>query len=301
MVWSFSGRMSPPAPRAVILVVDDNPSMRETARAILRRLDLDVREADSGAAAVAAIRRQQFDLALIDFVLPDISGLDVIVELKRQGVSVPWLLMSGWITTPVAVEAMRLGAIDVVDLPFDIERVVTSALRDRPPREAIRWPSLPDPAQLRAPRSAAERWALLVLRGCAADHDLKTIGDWATAAGISYSALTESCRLVGIRPHHARDFLRMLRLLFQSNGRLKDLEHGLDVNDHRTLKALFARAGLAGRRDDAAIPLREFLAVQQFVDPTCDAVRLMVEMVEPGDNLQPQAVPSAKLPSKFPA
>jgi DNA-binding response OmpR family regulator len=293
--------MLPAAPRAVILVVDDDPSMRESAGAILRPLDLDVREAASGAAAVAALRRQRFDLALIDFILPDISGLDVIVELKRHGVSVPWLLMSGWITTPVAVEAMRLGAIDVVDLPFDIERVVTSALRDRPARTAIRWPPLPPPVRLRSPRSAAERWALLVLRGCAADHDLKTIGDWATAAGISYSALTESCRLVGIRPHHARDFLRVLRLLFQSNGRLKDLEHGLDVNDHRTLNALFARAGLADRRDDATISLRGFLDAQQFVDSQCDAVRLMLEMIDPVENLPPQAVPSAKLPPKFPA
>jgi hypothetical protein len=182
-------------------------------------------------------------------------------------------------TVPVAVEAMRLGAVDVVDLPFDIEQVVTSALSHLPRRATAQWPRVPPASLLRHPRSAAERWAFLVLRGCAADHDLKTIGDWASAAGISYSALTESCRLVGMRPHNARDFLRILRVLFDSNGRLKDFEHGLDVNDHRTLKVLLERAGLAGRRGGGAISLREFIEAQRFVDPACEAVRLMLETI----------------------
>lgn len=271
--------LRPSSPHASILVVDDNAGARETAGAVLRRLDFDVNEADCGAAAIAAIRRHRFDLALIDFLLPDVSGLDVIVELKKDGISIPWLLMGRWMTVQVAVEAMRLGAVDVVDLPFDIEQVVTSALSQLSQRAATQWPRVPPPSLLRNPRSAAERWAFLVLRGCAADHDLKTIGDWASAAGISYSALTESCRLAGIRPHTARDFLRMLRVLFYSNGQLKDFEHGLDVNDHRTLKALLERAGLAGRRGGGAISLREFIEVQQFVDPACEGVRLMLKTI----------------------
>ena len=271
----------PRTPHASILVVDDDPDTRETAATVLRPHNLDVHEADSGAAAIAALRGRRFDLALIDFVLPDISGLEVIVELKKDRISVPWLLMSARMTTSVAVEAMRLGAMDVVDLPFDIEQVVTSALRDLSQQGAARarWPSVPPPSQLPSPRSAAERWAFLVLRGCAADHDLKTIRDWASVAGISYSALTENCRLVGTRPHNARDFLRMLRALFHSNGRLKDLEHGLDVNDYRTLKTLLARAGLVAGRDAGEISLREFIDAQQFVDPACEGVRLLLEMI----------------------
>ena len=309
------------APHASILVAHHDPRARQTAAAVLRPHNLDIHEANSGAAAIAAIGAHRFDLALIDFVLPDISGLDVIVELKKVGISVPWVLMSAWMPTSVAVEAMRLGAVDVVDVPFDIEQVVTAALRDLPERAAARWPSVPSASQLPNPRSAAERWALLVLRGCAVDHDLKTIRDWASAAGISYSALTESCRLVGIRPHDARDFLRMLRALFHTNGQLKDLEHGLDVNDYRTLKALLARAGLAAGRRGGEISLREFIDVQQFVEPACEGVRRMLEMIGGVDRRAPshataavhagngaavtRSLPlpylSAKLPPKFPA
>jgi hypothetical protein len=240
--------------------------------------------------------------------------------LKKHRISVPWLLMSGWMTTSAAVEAMRLGALDVVDVPFDIEHVVTATLIGLSHRADARWPRVPPASELRGPRSAAERWACLVLRGCAAAHDLKTIRDWAAVAGVSYSALTESCRLAGLRPHDSRDFLRMLRVLFHQNGRLKDLEHGLDVNDHRTLKTLLARAGLTGSRDGAAISLRGFIDGQQFVDPACEAVRMMIKMIGERDgvelpgsasiayegdaacaSLSYPAVPAAKLPTKFPA
>jgi CheY-like chemotaxis protein len=289
------------AAQASILVVDDDARARSTAGAVLRPLNFDVREVDSGAAAIAALRTNRFDLALIDHRLPDISGLEVIAELKKDRISFPWLLMSASMTTTIAVKAMRLGAVDVVDQPFDIEQVVTSALRDLAQRAAAHWPRLPP--LLPSPRSAAERWAGLVLRGCTADHDLKTIGDWASTAGISYSALTENCRLVGIRPQNARDFLRMLRVLFLANGRLKDLEHGLDVNDQRTLKALFARAGLAGRRDGGAISLRSFIDTQQFVDPTRESVRLMIEMIGGADSPAPSrlALTPAKFPTELPA
>jgi hypothetical protein len=162
-----------------------------------------------------------------------------------------------------------------VALPFDIEKVVISALRD----VSTGWPPLPAPSLLSRPKSAAERWACLVLRSCVAEHDLKTIRDWASVAGVSYSALTESCRLVGIRPHDARDFLRMLRALSHASGRIDNLEHGLDVNDHRTLKTLFERAGLPLGRATGTISLDEFIGRQQFVNPACEGVRLMLKMI----------------------
>ncbi len=261
--------------------------MRAVAGAVLRPLEIAVHEAQSGAAALVAIRSRRFDLVLIDFTLPDISGLDLIVELKKERLFVPWLLMSDQMPTSIAVKAMRLGAVDVLEQPFDIARVVTTALRDLPPRRyEVEWPNVPSASQLGSPRSAAERWAFLVLRGCAAEHDLKTIKDWASDVGISYSALTESCRLIGIRPHDARDLLRMLRVLFRSNGLLKDLEHGLDVNDHRTLKTLMARAGLQGDRQDKTISLREFIDRQQFVDPECEAMRLMMKTLDHMDRVR---------------
>jgi ActR/RegA family two-component response regulator len=267
-----------------VLVVTGDTRARETAGAVLRRLAIEVHEADTGATAIAAIRARSFDLALIDFRLPDISGLDIILALKKERGAVPWLLMSEWMTTPLAVEAMKRGAIDAVELPFDVENVVVSALSRVLKGERTRWPRVPPASVLPTPRSAAERWACLVLRGCAAEHDLKTISAWASVAGTSYSALTESCRLVGIRPHDARDFLRIFGALCRVSGRTEHLEHGLDVSDHRTLKSLLERAGLAVRRTTGVISLREFVDRQQFVDPACEPVRFMLKMIAPLDD-----------------
>ena len=76
-------------PRRSVLVVDDDAGTRETTVSVLRCLKMSASEADTGAAAIAAIRARQFDLALIDFRLPDISGLDVVIELKKARLSVP--------------------------------------------------------------------------------------------------------------------------------------------------------------------------------------------------------------------
>jgi hypothetical protein len=175
---------------------------------------------------------------------------------------------------------MRLGALDAVQLPADIEVVVLSALDGLARQGVVGWPRMCPMAALPSPRSAAERWAFLVLRGCSAPHDLKTIGDWASVAGISYSALTDSCRLVGIRPHDARDFLRMFRALWSANGQTTHLEHGLQVNDFRTLKTLFLRAGLTMGPAPAAISLSDFIAGQQFVDPASESVKAMRKMID---------------------
>lgn len=277
MTIASSTRTSVPA--VAVLVVDDSAASREMVGCVLRCLNIHISEADTGAAAIRALRSRRFDLALIDFRLPDISGLEVVIELKKDRISVPWLLMSGLMTPPLAVAAMRLGAIDAVELPFDIEKVVGSALREL----SAGWPRIPAPSLLSRPRSAAERWAFLVLRSCAAEHDLKTIRDWASVAGVSYSALTESCRLVGIRPHDARDFLRMLRALSHANGRLESLEHGLDVNDHRTLKTLFARAGVPLGYATGTISLCEFIDRQQFVNPACEGIRLLLKTIGAGE------------------
>ena len=105
-------------------------------------------------------------------------------------------------------------------------------------RPAFGWPS---PAR---PGCAAERWALHVLKGCRSSGDVKTLTQWALSAGVSYTSLRESCRLVGIRPHDARDFTRVLRAVINSQGQQCDPEVLLDVSDSRTLATLFERAGL---------------------------------------------------------
>jgi hypothetical protein len=120
------------------------------------------------------------------------------------------------------------------------------------------------PVRIPPPRSTAERWAVRVFKAAQADGDLKTIADWATFVGVSYSSLCESCRLLGIRPHDARDFMRMLRALIQSRATGCQPEALLDVSDRRTLNRLISRAGFGGRVSVSSID--DYLRGQRFVD-----------------------------------
>ena len=129
------------------------------------------------------------------------------------------------------------------------------------------------------PRSTAERWAVRVLKASESDGDLKTIADWAMFVGVSYSSLCESCRLLSIRPHDARDFARILRVVIQS--RLNDCqpEALLDVSDRRTLNRLVSRAGI--RLDDRHrfTSIDDFLRRQQFVDPNNQGLTALRRML----------------------
>jgi DNA-binding NtrC family response regulator len=115
-------------PRPEILVVDDDLGARETTKLILNNAGIATREVETGSAAIRACQAQRFDLALIDFGLPDMTGLDVVTQLQAQGICCPFILVSGWMTAPIAIEAKRLGALDAVSRAVDIEHHGRSAL-----------------------------------------------------------------------------------------------------------------------------------------------------------------------------
>jgi hypothetical protein len=114
------------------------------------------------------------------------------------------------------------------------------------------------------PHSAAERWAGYVLRACDSEGDLKTLAEWARFAGVSYSSLRESCRLLGIRPRDARDLARVLRALVRSTHGADGIAALLDARDERTLASLMNRAAL-NRHSDRSVAVTDFLESQDFV------------------------------------
>ena len=124
------------------------------------------------------------------------------------------------------------------------------------------------------PGSVAERWALHVLKGCDSTKDLKTIEDWAVFIGVSYSSLRESCHLLGIQAHDARDLMRILRVVLKSRTYRCSPEVMLDVSDGRTLEKLLRRAGLDRTGTNNLTP-EQFLQHQHFVAPENAALRIL--------------------------
>jgi len=248
--------------RMRLLLVDDDPSSLETGELLLRRAGYDVESACTGRDAVRLLLARDFDLALIDYCLPDISGLDVIQTVKNEGLAVNWILFSGFMDYEVARQAGNLGAIRTLALPIDLETVVAEAAKT-PPKSHGWWKqSLPRHI---VPRNAADRWAHLVIRACDAEQDLRTISHWASSVGCSESTVIAACRVLNTSPRRARDFLRILRALRLSSGSPAQLEAALSVADPRTYRILLENSGLAGRHHHSVVSLEEYLRLQQFL------------------------------------
>jgi len=122
-----------------ILVVDDEPRAREILADNLQPEGYRVVEAPDGETAISLVRENDLNLALLDLMLPDIGGIEVLKEIIKLKPALPVIMISGQGTIEDAVQATRLGAYDFLVKPVERERVllaVRNALeRDRMRRE----------------------------------------------------------------------------------------------------------------------------------------------------------------------
>jgi two-component system response regulator PilR (NtrC family) len=112
-----------PAARPRILVVDDEPSMREMLRIVLRRDGYDVVLAPNGTDGLERLRTEPFDMLLSDIRMPDISGVEVLRAAKQINQEILAFMMTAFASTDTAVEAMRLGALDYFTKPFSMDEL----------------------------------------------------------------------------------------------------------------------------------------------------------------------------------
>jgi ActR/RegA family two-component response regulator len=268
IVWSDGSEgpsQRPHRPQVVIVTTDHQ--LHETASEAVRLLHgtASVAETLDDILILARACRQSLSLALLDQSFAGDSVLALARALRDEVPEVPFVLVGRELTTSTTVEAMKLGALTVLEKPVvfdDIVATIRSLIEARMPGADSN--STTNPGRFAA-RSTAERWAVHVLKGCEASGDLRTLGAWATFAGLSYSSLCESCRLAFVRPLDARDLTRILRAVVQSHVHQCRPEELLDIGDRRTLKALMARAGLSPTRNGHRVSIAEFLVSQRFV------------------------------------
>jgi two-component system KDP operon response regulator KdpE len=125
--------VSEPAPHR-ILVVDDEPPIRRLLRTTLDAEGYRVDEAEDGERALDLLRRERFDVAILDLGLPGIDGLTVIERLRRDGISVPIVVLSSRADEKGKVAALDLGADDYLTKPFGSDELlarIRAALRHR--------------------------------------------------------------------------------------------------------------------------------------------------------------------------
>jgi DNA-binding NtrC family response regulator len=115
--------------RKSILVVDDEKSQREILEMILSGEGYDVTTASSGEAALKFVADRHFDLVLTDLKMTGMSGLDLLKELSAQDSSVMVILLTAHGTVDSAVDALRLGAFDYLQKPYDREKLLDTISR----------------------------------------------------------------------------------------------------------------------------------------------------------------------------
>jgi DNA-binding NtrC family response regulator len=113
-----------------ILVVDDEPDIRQLVSDILQDENYSVTTAEDAATARQALRDRRPDLILLDIWMPDLDGISLLKEWSQErGLACPVIMMSGHGTVETAVEATRLGAYDFLEKPLSLAKLLLTVER----------------------------------------------------------------------------------------------------------------------------------------------------------------------------
>jgi two-component system response regulator FixJ len=116
--------MSAPAPPGTVYVVDDDASIRELLEWLMRRNGIPVAVFPDARSFLELYAPDAPGCLVVDLNMPGMSGLELQRSLKERGVHLPLIFLSGRADVPNAVRAVKEGAVDFIEKPFDYKRVV---------------------------------------------------------------------------------------------------------------------------------------------------------------------------------
>jgi DNA-binding response OmpR family regulator len=224
-----------------VLVIEDDTGVLQIFERVLTRSGYAVVTAATGERALTLAGRVEIDVILADLRLPDMSGVDVIRQVRNQGRSIPSVIVKAHGTIESAVEATKLGADAYLHKPVDTADLVT-AVRNAVARGALAQPTH-EQALPEAELPAAVAWARTVASAVHATSDPKHLKSWSKCAGASSATLKNRCVRVGVSAKRSLDLARLLRALAQAQHAGSAVHAYLDA-DPRTLRRLLHDANL---------------------------------------------------------
>ena len=258
---------------ARILLIDDDEVCLDITGRLLRVHGYEFSGASTGLDGLRVAREWKPDLALVDFRLPDTSGLDVLAELRIASPETLCVLFSGYATLELAVDAMRLGVCDCLTKPAfeeDIIAAVDRALARRPFHNVTTGPDLPH-----CESHAAVRWADPIDRLIDVAQDPTSLRQFGRAVGMSVGAFRNWCRTARVGARSSLAFARALRAVYRfERDQSTRPENLLSIVDRRTITKFVRKAG--GQGDRLPDTVTDFLERQQFITnrETIEAVRI---------------------------
>lgn len=110
--------MPSPSGKIWVLMVDDNPEHVELCRESLPAEEFDVEAAATGATALCMLDKNRYDLVVLDYSLPDISGLELLKRIKARGFTTPMVFVTASNDPDLSMKALRAGACDYIVKTF---------------------------------------------------------------------------------------------------------------------------------------------------------------------------------------
>jgi len=109
-----------------ILVIDDEDIVLISCQRILTPKGYDVEISKSGVEGLKLLKDKAFDLALVDIKMPDMDGMEVLVQIKRKWPDTQVIIITGYSTLAAAISAIKLGAYDYIEKPFTPDGLISA-------------------------------------------------------------------------------------------------------------------------------------------------------------------------------
>ena len=111
-------------PDRIVHIVDDDEAVRQSLAFLLGSAGLTVRLYDSATAFLAGLSTVKSGCLVTDVRMPDMTGIELLQQLKSRACNLPAIVITGHGDVPLAVEAMKAGAVDFIEKPFDEEAIL---------------------------------------------------------------------------------------------------------------------------------------------------------------------------------
>ena len=187
-----------------MLIVDDEENVRYSFQKMLREPTYQVQVAADGMEALAAVQRREPDLAILDIQMPGMSGLEVLEHLKRSAPNLPVLVITAHGDSERVISAMRHGAYDYIEKPFDIPHMkglIDDALEvgrlQRAGTRVEHGVATDSPDRIIGNSSAIQEVCKLVGRVAASDANVLLVGESGTGKELVARAIYQHGRAAG--------------------------------------------------------------------------------------------------------
>src|SRR3954463_13776696 len=110
----------------IIYVVDDDDAVRQSLEFLLNTAGMKAKSFDSAKAFFEALPEIGFGWGITDVRMPDITGIDLLKRVKEVNADLPVIVITGHGDISLAVEAMKIGAVDFLEKPFDGQQLLTA-------------------------------------------------------------------------------------------------------------------------------------------------------------------------------